>query len=115
MNPEELQPESEDSVPTVTQGVEFALVLSRIIDSVEKDPEQLRATIYELARHKLKEQFGSSSLADERSLSKSLEIAIQGVEAFHRKNEETTAALPAPGQGKSPTLGHGRLDLSIVV
>ena len=43
MGPEKLEPESEDSVRTVTQGVEFALVLSRIIDSVEKDPEQLRA------------------------------------------------------------------------
>src|SRR5262249_5301640 len=116
MGPEKLEPESEDSVPTVTQGVEFALVLSRIIDSVEKDPEQLRATIYELARHKLKEQSGSSSLAEERSLSKSLEIAIQGVEAFHRKNEATTAALPAPGQGKSPMLGHApRHDVAPVV
>ena len=116
MGPEKLEPESEDAVPTVTQGVEFALVLSRIIDSVEKDPEQLRATIYELARHKLQEQFTSNSFADARRLSKSLEIAIQGVEAFHSKKEGTTAALPAPGQGKSPMLGHApRHDVGPVV
>ena len=116
MNPEELHPESEDSVPTVTQGVEFALVLSRIIDSVEKDPEQLRATIYELARHKLQEQSSSNSFADTRRLSKSLEIAIQGVEAFHRKKEGTAAALLAPGQGQSPMLAHAaRHDVAPVV
>jgi len=116
MGPEKLEPESEDAVPTVTQGVEFALVLSRIIDSVEKDPEQLRATIYELARHKLQEQFSPNSCADTRRLSKSLEIAIQGVEAFHRKKEGTAAALLAPGQGKSPMLGHApRYDVAPVV
>jgi hypothetical protein len=116
MSLEKLQPESEDAAPTVTQGVEFALVLSRIIDSVEKDPEQLRATIYELARHKLQEQFTSNSFADTRRLSKSLEIAIQGVEAFHRKKEGTVAALLAPGQGTSPMLGHApRHDLGPVV
>src|SRR5215510_12892116 len=108
MSPEELHPESEDALP-VTQGVEFALVLSRIIDSVEKDPEKLRATIYELARHKLQEQSSSNSFADTRRLSKSLEIAIQGVEAFHRKKEGTTTALLAPGQGTSPMLGHAPL------
>ena len=116
MGPEKLEPESEDAAPAVTQGVEFALVLSRIIDSVEKDPEQLRATIYELARHKLQEQFGSNSFADTRRLSKSLEIAIQGVEAFHRKKEGTAAALLAPGQGTSPMLGHApRHDVAPVV
>ena len=36
--------------------VEFALVLSRIISSVTEDQEQLRHTIYDLARYKLKEQ-----------------------------------------------------------
>jgi hypothetical protein len=116
MGPEKLEPESEDAIPAVTQGVEFALVLSRIIDSVEKDPEQLRATIYELARHKLQEQFSPNSFADARRLSKSLEIAIQGVEAFHRKKEGTAAALLAPGQGKSPMLGHAaRYDVAPVV
>jgi hypothetical protein len=116
MGPEKLEPESEHAVPTVTQGVEFALVLSRIIDSVEKDPEQLRATIYELARHKLQEQSSSNSFADARRLSQSLEIAIQGVEAFHKKKEGTTAALLAPGQGASPMLGHApRHDVGPVV
>jgi hypothetical protein len=76
--------------------VEFALVLSRMIDSVKSDPEHLRATVYELARHKLKEQFGSDKNTDMRQLSKSLEVAIQGVETFVSKNDRMDAWLGKP-------------------
>jgi hypothetical protein len=96
MGPEILRPDSEDAVPSPTQEVEFALMLSRVIDSIRENPEYLRATIYELARHKLKEQFKTESFADMRRFSKSLEIAIQGVEAFNKKKEERKAALPEP-------------------
>jgi len=97
MGSEILQPDSgDDAVPAPTQEVEFALMLSRVIDSVRDNPEFLRATVYELARHKLNEQFKSESFSDMRKLSKSLEIAIQGVEAFSRKKEGTETALPAP-------------------
>jgi len=108
MGPEILRPDSEDAVPAPTQEVEFALVLSRVIDSVSKDPEYLRATIYELARHKLKEQFQSESSAGVRRLSKSLEVAIQGVEAFNKKEEGRQAALgkPDPFQEKSLVSAH---------
>jgi flagellar hook-basal body complex protein FliE len=97
MGSEILRPESEEALPTSTQEVEFALVLSRMIDSVNQDPEHLRATIYELARHKLKEQFKSETFVDMRKLSKSLEVAIQGVEQFSKKNDGAVAALPRPG------------------
>src|SRR6516162_6198776 len=109
MGPKILRPDNEDAVPSPTQEVEFALMLSRVIDSVRKNPEYLRATIYELARHKLKEQFTSESFADVRRLSKSLEIAIQGVEAFNKKKEEREAALPEPDapQEKSLISAHG--------
>jgi hypothetical protein len=33
--------------------VDFAIVLSRVISSMEKDPAQLRSAVYELARIKL--------------------------------------------------------------
>ena len=74
-----------DTTPDSSREVEFALMLSRVIDSVSNNPDYLRATIYELARHKLKEEFGSESPADVRQLSKSLETAITGVEAFNKK------------------------------
>jgi hypothetical protein len=76
-------------------------MLSRVIDSVEKNPEFLRATVYELARHKLKEEFTSESFGDVRNLSKSLEIAIAGVEAFSKKKDGVEASLLGanPAQG----------------
>src|SRR5215472_2639183 len=93
MGSEILRPESQEEVPTPMAEVEFALVLSRMIDSVQNDPEHLRATIYELARVKMKEQSASQSLEDKRQLSKALETAIHCVETFVKKNE---IALPRP-------------------
>src|ERR1700748_2937735 len=92
MGSEILRPEAKDTAPTSSTEVEFALVLSRMIESVRSDPEHLRATVYELARHKLKEQFGAEP--DIGHLSDALEVAIRGVEAFTvNKGHE---ALPAP-------------------
>lgn len=96
MGSEILRPESQDADPTATPEVEFALVLSRMVNSVNSDPEHLRAMVYELARHKLQEQFKSGEFGDIRQLSKSLEIAIRGVEDFSRRNGPAIAALPQP-------------------
>ena len=85
MAPEIVRPDGGDATPDPSREVEFALMLSRVINSVEKNPEFLRATVYELARHKLKEEFTSESFGDIRNLSKSLETAIAGVEAFSKK------------------------------
>src|ERR1700683_4420606 len=94
MGPEIVRPDRGDAALTSAREVEFALMLSDVINSVRKNPEYLRAAIYELARHKLKEQYESESFADAQKLSKSLEIAIQGVEAFNKKKEAIEAALP---------------------
>jgi hypothetical protein len=93
-----LRPE-QNTKPTASTEVEFALVLSRIIDSVENDPEHLRAAVYELARQKLKEQFGSEEAVDMQQLSHSLEVAIQGVEAFVAKNDRMEAWPGRPALG----------------
>lgn len=98
MGTEILRPDDQDEAPTSTAEVEFALVLSRMIESVQNDPEHLRATIYELARHKIREQSISQDIAERRQLSKALETAIQGVETFVKKNEAT--ALPRPETGQ---------------
>jgi hypothetical protein len=90
MGSEILRPE-QDAASTSSAEVEFALVLSRMIDSVKNDPEHLRSTIYELARYKLRDQFGSDNAVDMRQLSKSLEVAVQGVEAFVAKNDRAKA------------------------
>ena len=86
-------PKSRKIEPTSVPEVEFALVINRMIESVKNDPEHLRATVYELARHKLREQLGAEP--DIERLSDALEVAIRGVEAFTiNKGGE---ALPGPG------------------
>ena len=73
---------------TSANEVEFALVLARMIDSVKHDPEQLRGAIYELARHKLEEQFTHADASEIQQTKNALEVAIQGVEVFFRKDEQ---------------------------
>jgi hypothetical protein len=93
MGREIVGPENRKPAPTSIPEVEFALVVNRMVDSVKSDPEHLRATVYELARYKLREQFGAEP--DIERLSDALEVAIRGVEAFTiNKGPE---ALPGPG------------------
>ena len=82
--------------------VNFALVLSRMIDSVENDPVQLRAAVYELARVKLMEQFGREDAKEVKRLVGALETAIAGVETFSLQQEAArpVSALPAPALGE---------------
>jgi hypothetical protein len=97
MGSEILRRDGQEVAPTSTPEVEFALVLSRMIDSVRQDPQHLRQTVYELARLKLQEQFTEESPGDMRSISNALETAIQGVEAFSRRDDHALAALRGPG------------------
>jgi hypothetical protein len=93
MGSEILRRDGQEVAPTSTPEVEFALVLSRMIDSVSQDPQHLRQTVYELARRKLQEQFTHESPGDMHSISNALETAIQGVEAFSRRSDPALAAL----------------------
>ena len=92
MGKEILGPQSRKTAPTSIPEVEFALVVNRMVESVKNDPEHLRATVYELARYKLKEQFGTEP--DIERLADALEVAIRGVEAF---TINKGPALPGPG------------------
>jgi hypothetical protein len=97
--------------------VDFALVLSRIINSVKADPSQLRGIVYELARTKLQETFREGDIEEAQVMTSALEIAIKGVEQFSRRQEEM---LPAADNDRlinisrsnfndqygSPRLGH---------
>ena len=77
--------------------IEYALILSRLIDGVKDDPARMRATVYEYARARL---MVDSSIADEgerKRLLGALETAIKGVEAFsvrHGDNERPALAPP---------------------
>src|SRR5512147_271597 len=98
MKPESPENKQDGMVSPYMQEIEYALILSRMIDTVQEDPAQLRATIYEFARAKL-----DVSGADESQRARqaaALETAIQGVEAFSARRGRTSALeLPAPATG----------------
>ena len=69
---------------------DFGLVLSRIIDSVERDSAQLRHAVYELARMKLRKEACRQNRPVRRS-KLALESAIEGVEVMYSKRDELRA------------------------
>jgi hypothetical protein len=75
--------------------LDFAIVLSRVIGSIENDPAQLRNAVYELARIKLRQEAWQKSapinLLEARRLTLALEAAIDRVEAIHSKHDELRA------------------------
>ena len=73
--------------------VDFAIVLSRVIASMEKDPAQLRSAVYELARIKLQAEL-SINVSEKRDLALALESAIERVETVSSKHD--------PARGGSP-------------
>jgi hypothetical protein len=113
MGSEILRRARRDATPASTPEVEFALVLSRIIDSVKNDPEQLRDTVYELARRKLQEQLTQEGVEETAPLVNALEVAIQGVEKFSRNNDKKWALTRLPPH-REISSAHGnapRMDL----
>ena len=97
--------DAETADDPIAMAVDFALVLSRMVNSVKDDPVQLRAVIYELARAKLAGQLVSAaSPGERRQMRHALETAIQGVEEFSaRKDSILAQKLQAPiGAGQLP-------------
>jgi hypothetical protein len=77
------------------QEIEFALLLSRMINTVKDDPSQMRLAIYEFARARLKSDTGWADRNERRRLSAALETAIQGVEQFSARQDLMELAPPA--------------------
>src|SRR2546423_11275482 len=76
--------------------VEFAVVLCRVIESIEDDPALLlRNAVYELARIKLRREAWrrnpAINLSEVRRLMLALESAIEGVETIYSKHDELRA------------------------
>jgi hypothetical protein len=70
--------------------VDFAIVLSRVITSIENDPAQLRNAVYELARVKLQTELSQREAPTDGSekgdLASALESAIERVETVYSKH-----------------------------
>ncbi len=71
--------------------VDFAIVLSRVIVSIENDPAQLRNAVYELARIKLQTELSQRevpiNVSEKRDLALALESAIERVETISSKHD----------------------------
>ena len=74
---------------------DFGVVLSRVIDSIENDPAQLRHAVYELARMKLRREACRRNRPinhlDVRRSRLALESAIEGVEVMYSGRDELRA------------------------
>src|SRR5947209_12805150 len=84
---------SEKNLAARPLEVEFSVVLSRVIESIEDDPAPLlRNAVYELARIKLRREAWrrnpAINLSEVRGLMLALESAIEGVETVYSKQDE---------------------------
>jgi hypothetical protein len=104
MKPEFPAIDQDKTVSPHAQEVEFALILSRMINTVKEDPVQLRLSIYEFARARLQIDTSWAEEAERERFSAALETAIQGVEQFSaRRDEKERLQPPTP----SPQIGLG--------
>src|SRR5215471_6811081 len=93
MTPEPQDIGKKDRAPRSPE-VDFAVVLSRVITSIEDDPAQLRHAIYELARIKLRREAWRNpptNLVEARRLTLALESAIERVETIYSKHDKQRA------------------------
>jgi hypothetical protein len=94
MNPEFPGIDRDKMVSPPAQEVEFALILSRMINTVKQDPTQMRLAIYEFARARLKLDASWADEAEQQRLAAALETAIHGVEDYTLRHDEQPRLLP---------------------
>lgn len=105
--------ESDPTLPATTPEVEFALVLSRVIETMKQDPAQLRQNIYELARMKLRRDLLQGDPREADRLKQALETAIVGVESFSQK-QDTQAYTLTSNPVIAPSATHSKDALSYI-
>lgn len=81
----DLLPGQQDATDLPANQVQFALVISRMLDTVKDDAEARRQMVYDLARYKLQEQFTDADAKNIDQMKQALEVAIEGVEKFSRE------------------------------
>src|SRR5260221_394513 len=91
----DLIPNDRDTPEPASNEIQFALVISRMIDTVKNSPEHLRQAVYDLARYKLQEQFTYADAKNIKRTQQALEAAILGVEEFSRQQISIPALPPA--------------------
>lgn len=86
----------------------FALVLSRLIETAQADQAQLRHTVYELARIKLREEFRSRDDGDIARLAAALDGAIEGLECCSERRDPGPRWSGLLSRLDPPARGHPR-------
>lgn len=99
----DLIPSDRDNPEPASNEIQFALVISRMIDTVKNSPEHLRQAVYDLARYKLQEQFTYADAKNIRRTQEALEAAIRGVEEFSKEQIGIEPLPPAPQLADSST------------
>lgn len=94
MSSKDLLPSQQDPTGLPANHVQFALVISRMLDTVKDDPEARRQMVYDLARYKLQEQFTHADARNIDQINRALEVAIEEVEKFSR-DEAQRERLPS--------------------
>lgn len=84
MSSRELLPGQQDSTDLPASEVQFALVISRMLETVKDDADARRHMVYDLARYKLQEQFTYADARNIDQMKRALEVAIEEVEKFSR-------------------------------
>ena len=84
-NSRDLLPGQQDPTDLPANQVQFALVISRMLDTVKDDAEARRQMVYDLARYKLQEQFTYADAKNIDQMKQALEVAIDEVEKFSRE------------------------------
>jgi hypothetical protein len=86
MDSGDLIPTDHDRLDPASTEVQFALVISSMLDSVRNSPADMRQAIYDLARYKLQEQFTCADTSNMKRTQQALENAIRGVEEFSNQH-----------------------------
>lgn len=81
----DLLPGQQDPTDLPANQVQFALVISRMLETVKDDAEARRQMVYDLARYKLQEQFTYADANNIDKMKQALEVAIDEVEKFSRE------------------------------
>ncbi|KJC45184.1 hypothetical protein UB31_21085 [Bradyrhizobium sp. LTSP849] len=102
MSSGDLIPSDRDQPEQASTEVQFALVIARMIETVDQSPEHLRQAVYDLARYKLQEQFTHADAKDVKHAQQALEAAIRGVEQFSQQQPRIAPSLSKPQPGEVP-------------
>jgi hypothetical protein len=100
---------SERDLTAKSSEVDFAIVLSRVITSIENDPVQLRNAVYELARVKLQTELSQREApidgSEKGDLASALESAIERVEIVYSKHNNLRVLQSLSRRTNNPGIG----------